>query len=886
MNYGKKSVAQKEKQITSSASLIRKKFSVIFFKTLLVCFLAAVVIGGCAGIGAFKGIIESAPDISDIDPSPTGYLSVVLDNQGNETAKLVASGSNRVYVTLDEIPVTVQHAFVAIEDERFYDHNGIDIKGIIRAGITGIANGFHFNQGASTITQQLLKNNVFEGWTNQSGIEKIERKIQEQYLAIELSKVKSKEWVLENYLNTINLGQNTLGVQSASRRYFGKDVSELTLSEAAVIAGVTKNPSAYNPVSHPEKNEERRKLVLKNMREQEYISESEYDEALKDDVYSRIQQVNIVYAEENPNSYFVDSVIDQVVQDLVEKKGYTDTQAYKAIYNSGLTIESTQDMGIQQICDEEINNPENYATEAKYSFSYRLTVKKADGTMENFSDQTMISHYSPSVPNYSLNFASIEEAQAAIDAYKSEIMQPGDKIVEGGESVVFTLQPQAAVTIIDQYTGDVKAIVGGRGDKSASRTLNRATDTVRQPGSTFKVLAAFAPALDTAGMTLATVQDDAPYTYSNGTSLRNYDNSYRGFTTIRYAITKSINVVTVKTLTDISPQVGYDYLQNFGFTTLVQDDIVESLALGGITRGVTNLELTGAYATIANMGNYIKPRFYKRILDHSGNVLIDNTSESHTVLKETTAFLLTSAMQDVVNVGTGGAVNFGNMPIAGKTGTTTSNRDVLFAGFTPYYTCTVWCGYDDNSPQEGGLTSNPKTLWNHIMGRVHENLEYREFTQPDGIVTAAVCRKSGKLAVSGLCDSDPRGSMVETEYFAAGTVPTEYCDHHVSATICTASGLLANEFCPEDTRQGGIYIVGGSWDTDDGQYMLPAALAEDNYCTVHTAESIIPEIPEIPEIDMPPDSTEPPSEAPTETPADKKDKNDKKNKNDKKDRED
>ena len=886
MNYGKKSVAQKEKQITSSALLIRKKFSVIFFKTLLVCFLAAVVIGGCAGIGAFKGIIESAPDISDIDPSPTGYLSVVLDNQGNETAKLVASGSNRVYVTLDEIPVTVQHAFVAIEDERFYDHNGIDIKGIIRAGITGIANGFHFNQGASTITQQLLKNNVFEGWTNQSGIEKIERKIQEQYLAIELSKVKSKDWVLENYLNTINLGQNTLGVQSASRRYFGKDVSELTLSEAAVIAGVTKNPSAYNPVSHPEKNEERRKLVLKNMREQEYISESEYDEALKDDVYSRIQQVNIVYAEENPNSYFVDSVIDQVVQDLVEKKGYTDTQAYKAIYNSGLTIESTQDMGIQQICDEEINNPENYATEAKYSFSYRLTVKKADGTMENFSDQTMISHYSPSVPNYSLNFASIEEAQAAIDAYKSEIMQPGDKIVEGGESVVFTLQPQAAVTIIDQYTGDVKAIVGGRGDKSASRTLNRATDTVRQPGSTFKVLAAFAPALDTAGMTLATVQDDAPYTYSNGTSLRNYDNSYRGFTTIRYAITKSINVVTVKTLTDISPQVGYDYLQNFGFTTLVQDDIVESLALGGITRGVTNLELTGAYATIANMGNYIKPRFYKRILDHSGNVLIDNTSESHTVLKETTAFLLTSAMQDVVNVGTGGAVNFGNMPIAGKTGTTTSNRDVLFAGFTPYYTCTVWCGYDDNSPQEGGLTSNPKTLWNHIMGRVHENLEYREFTQPDGIVTAAVCRKSGKLAVSGLCDSDPRGSMVETEYFAAGTVPTEYCDHHVSATICTASGLLANEFCPEDTRQGGIYIVGGSWDTDDGQYMLPAALAEDNYCTVHTAESIIPEIPEIPEIDMPPDSTEPPSEAPTETPADKKDKNNKKNKNDKKDSED
>ena len=848
MNYGKKGVARKDKQLTSTATFVRKKFTVMFFKTLLVCFLAVIIIGGCAGIGIFKGIIDSAPDISDIDPSPTGYLSVVLDNQGNETAKLVASGSNRVYVTLDEIPKTVQHAFVAIEDERFYEHNGIDIKGIIRAGLKGIGNGFKFNQGASTITQQLLKNNVFEGWVDQSGMEKVERKIQEQYLAIELSKVKSKDWVLENYLNTINLGQNTLGVQTASRRYFGKDVSELTLSEGAVIAGITKNPSAYNPVSHPDDNEKRRKQVLKNMREQGYISEKEYQEALEDDVYSRIQQVNIEYAEENPNSYFVDAVIDQVAEDLVEKKGYTDTQAYKAIYNSGLTIESTQDKTIQQICDEEINNLENYSTAPQYSFSFRLTVKKKNGEIKNYSDQTMISHYNASSPGYSLNFSSMEEAQAAIDAYKAEILQDGDMIPEGGESVVFTMQPQAAVTIIDQYSGDVKAIVGGRGDKSGSRTLNRATDTVRQPGSTFKVLAAFAPALDTAGMTLATVEDDAPYSYSNGTSLRNYDNSYRGFTTIRYAITKSINVVTVKTLTDISPQVGYDYLQNFGFTTLVQDDIVQSLALGGITQGVTNLELTAAYATIANSGTYTKPRFYSRILDHNGNILIDNTQERHTVLKETTAFLLTDAMQDVVTTGTGGAANFGTMPIAGKTGTTTSNRDVLFSGYTPYYTCTVWCGYDDNSPQDGVLTSNPKTLWKNIMGRIHENLEPKEFSQPNGIVTAAVCKKSGKLSVKGLCSADPRGSMVETEYFADGTVPTEYCDHHVSATICTASGLLANEFCPADTKHTRVYIVGGSGDSDDGQYLLPNDLAADNYCNIHTATSMIPEIPEIPEI--------------------------------------
>lgn len=842
MNYGKKGASRKDKQITSTGTLIRKKFTVIFCKSLLVCFLAALVIGGCAGIGILKGIIDAAPDIDDIDPTPTGYLSVVLDDQGNEIATLVASGSNRVYVTLDEIPVDMQHAFVAIEDERFYEHNGIDIKGIIRAGFTGITTG-HFSQGASTITQQLLKNNVFDGWTDESWSEKVERKIQEQYLAIQLTKVKSKDWVLENYLNSINLGQNTLGVQAAARRYFGKDVSELTLSESAVIAGITKNPSAYNPVSHPDKNADRRKLVLKNMKEQGYITDKEYEEALADDVYSRIQQVNVEYAETDPNSYFVDALIDQVVQDLVEKKGYTDTQAYKAIYNGGLTIESTQNMAMQQICDEEANNPENYAGDVEYSFSYRLTINKADGTTENYSEQTMLSYYQNSNSDYDINFSSQEEAQAAIDAYKAELMGEGDTIPEGGESVIFTLQPQAAMTVIDQSTGEVKAIVGGRGDKTGSRTLNRATDTTRQPGSTFKVLAAYAPALDTAGMTLATVQDDAPFTYSNGTSLRNYDGTYRGFTTIRYAITKSINVVTVKTLTDISPQVGYDYLKNFGFTTLDQKDIVQSLALGGITNGVTNLELTAAYATIADGGTYTHPRFYTRILDHDGNVLIDNTPETHTVLKETTAFLLTDAMKDVVTAGTGGRANFSGMAIAGKTGTTTKNRDALFAGYTPYYTCVVWCGYDDNSPQnKSGQTNTPKILWKNVMSRIHEGLEYKDFTQPDGIVTATVCKKSGKLAVEGLCDCDPRGSMVETEYFAAGTEPTEVCDHHISATICTISGMLANEFCPAENRQTSVYIIGGSPDTEDGPYLLTDT---QNQCTIHNAASVIPQIPSI-----------------------------------------
>ena len=308
-------------------------------------------------------------------------------------------------------------------------------------------------------------------------------------------------------------------------------------------------------------------------------------------------------------------------------------------------------------------------------------------------------------------------------------------------------------------------------------------------------------------MTLATVQDDAPYSYENGTSLRNYDNNYRGFTTLREAITNSINVVTVKTLTEIGTQVGFDYLDDFGFTTIVPEDNTQSLCLGGLTKGVYNLELTAAYATIANGGTYTKPRFFTKILDHDGNVLIDNTPQTHTVLKDTTAWLITSAMKDVMTQGTGVAANISNMPVAGKSGTTTKNRDSLFAGFSPYYTCVVWGGYDDNSPLKS--TRYTKNVWKAVMQRVNEGLEYRDFEKPEGIETATVCKKSGKLAVAGICDCDPRGNQVYTEYFASGTVPTEICDHHVRATICTASMKIANEFCPEETKQTNIYIIGG-----------------------------------------------------------------------------
>ena len=494
MNYGRTSLRRRAKQLDARGTRIRHKIGVILGKLLLI----GIIVGGCAtvsfGVGALKGILASAPDISEVDVIPTGYSTKVLAADGSETAKLVAAGSNRQYVTIDQIPENLQHAVVAIEDERFYDHNGIDLKGIVRALVADVRTR-DFSQGASTLTQQLIKNNVLsEQWANEndsniSKIEKMERqvqrKIQEQYLAIELEKkVNDKNWILENYLNSINLGSNTLGVQAAAQRYFGKDVSKLTLSECAVIAGITKNPAGYNPILHPKENAKRRKNVLDAMKKQGYISQKQYDKAMADDVYGRISEHNDV-REETMNTYFVDAVIDDVFDDLVNIKGYSESEAYKAIYQGGLTIKSTQNLQIQKICDEEVADKANYDAGTKYSFYLSFQVKEKDGTIKTYTNQTMLSYYKKKnkSQNYSINFTSEEDCRAAIAQYEKDVLGKGDKLVENSEYIFITMQPQVAMTIMDQSTGEVQAIVGGRGNKAGNRTWNRATKTCRQPGS-------------------------------------------------------------------------------------------------------------------------------------------------------------------------------------------------------------------------------------------------------------------------------------------------------------------------------------------------------------------------------------------------------------------
>lgn len=803
MNFGKRGIVKQAKTLNSGTSKWGKKLSLFGLYIMLSLIIGLVIIGASAGIGVFNGIIATAPDIGNIDVTPSGFSTFVYDTDGNQIAKLVSTDSNRIPVTMDMVPENLAHAFVAIEDERFYDHNGIDIQGIIRAAVRGITSG-NFSEGASTITQQLLKNNVFSGWTNESKLQSVKRKIQEQYLAIQLEKKMSKEDILINYMNTINLGSNTLGVQAASLRYFNKPVSELNLSECAVIASITQNPSKFNPITHPEKNAERRNKVLRNMLQQGYISQIEYDQAMADDVYSRIQNVNQeTGGDDTVNSYFVDALTNEVLEDLMAA-GYTETQAYTLLYSGGLKIYSTQDPKIQKICDDVYLDESNYPEGTKYLLSYKLSVQAADGTVTNHSSEMYSAYYKEQNKNFNMLYNSKEDAEAAIKAYKEAVLKEGDTVL--GEKIDLTPQPQVCITIEEQSTGYIVAMVGGRGEKTASRTLNRATDSYRQPGSTFKVISTYAPGIDSAGLTLATVFNDAPFAYSNGTLVRNWWGSeYRGLNNVRTAIRDSMNVIAVEAITLITPQLAFDYLKNFGFTTLVEhevingkpfSDIQQATALGGLTKGVKNFELNAAYAAIANGGVYIEPKLYTKVVDHDGNVILDNTeAKSKRILKETTAFLLTSAMQDVVNGGTGSSVNFGTTAIAGKTGTTSDYVDVWFAGYTNYYTATTWTGYDNNAKMKDPAEKNfSKTMWRKVMSKIHEDLPYSSFTVPNGIVSATVCSRSGKQPIAGLCDG-----TLYTEYFEEGTVPTESCDVHYAGTMCAIDGLPATENCPFKT---------------------------------------------------------------------------------------
>lgn len=854
MNYDKKSTMKKQEQINSYREKTKTKRFLRFGRYFLFFIMITSIIAIAATAFLVHDIIKEAPNIAKNSLTPSKQKSIVYDMDGEVIKELSNYQSNRIIISSEQMPKNLKNAFIAIEDARFYKHNGIDLKGIARAVFSNIKS-LSFKEGASTITQQLLKNNIFDAGGENNMIDKVKRKIQEQYLAIKIEQQYTKDEILTNYLNTINLGQGVLGVQAASKLYFNKDTSDLTLSECAVLASITQNPSNLEPIDHPEKNKARRTIVLNNMLKQNLISESEYKTAMADDVYKRINLVNTKESSKGEGSYFVDALIKDLVNTLRKEKNYTLAEAYQLIYGGGLRIYSTQDTKIQSLCSDIINDPDYYPTDTHVSLTYRLTITREDGTEENYSEYDVQSYFRKQNddPDYDIIYKNKKAARKACDKFKKNLQKADDQSAVERFSVM--LQPQTSFTLIEQKTGEVRALIGGsdREKEDSSIFLNRAIETTRQPGSTFKILAAYLPGLDNQTMTLASIFDDAPYSYvDSGKKVKNWDGQYQGLTTVRKAIKDSINVVAAKAIMESTPQAGYDYLLSLGFTTLVEketdeqtgeiiSDIIQPLALGGITEGVTNLELTGAYAAIANNGKYIEPTLFTKVVDANGNIILQSDQKTKKVMQSSTAWLLTNAMKEVVTDGTGTAVSLSsNMPVAGKTGTTSNNVDSWFTGYTPYYTASIWMGYDIN--KKFSSENYHKKIWKAIMDKVIsvKKLKIKDFDDCDKITSAYICSKSGKLAINGVCDHEinPNSSSgikneIRKEYFSKGTEPTEYCDIHIKVTLCSSSNLLARKTCPKDKLYTRVYLAkieDDQLDTLDYNKLLPSRL-ESQYCT-------------------------------------------------------
>lgn len=770
-----------------------KRFVITVAKILIVFFVAlSFAVVGILG-GAIYGYIKTAQPIKDDQLQVKILTSFIYDSEGKEIAKLTGrENKNRELVYYNQIPQYLKDAYVAIEDERFFSHPGVDMKGLINAVVNVLSGGKLGRQGGgSTITMQVVRN--ITGQTRRT----LQRKVQEQWNALRLERRLNKWQILELYMNIIYMGNSCYGVQSASKMYFGKDVWDLSLAECAYLAGITNSPGLYNPFTEEGRKNanERKKLILKKMLELGSIDEKQYNEALKEVI--KISRRDDSQNSTSVQTYFVDQVLSDVKKDLMEQRGMSEDMALTTIYNYGLKIYTTQDSDAQRIMDEVFENDEFFPQ----------VNKKAIANLEI---------------------------------------------------------PQAAMVVIDPLTGQVKALRGGYGKKTASNTLSRATQTHRNPGSTIKPIAVYAPAIDLGLITPATIIDDVPVYMDTSKENRdkpyplNYDLQYDGLTSVRNALKASINVVAAKVWRDIlGPDQSIEYLKKVGIDR--ENEKYLSLVLGGLHKGVNPLQMAAAYVPFANKGMYYEPSTYTRVEDSNGNVLLEKEPEYRTVYSETTAFIMVDMMKEVTKPRNtayphgGTAASIINektigMPVAGKTGTTSDNRDKWFVGYTPYYVAATWYGYD-NKIKPIDLTkaeyNQAQLIWQAVMKKLHEGKERKDFPVPSGLVKRRICIFSGKLA-SDLCAHDPRGNATFEEYFVKGTEPRydEVCDVHVSVSVCKDStdiwqrNLLAGSYCPVESVLGKVFIqrkepfVPVKPDDKypkDWIYELPAG----EYCTVH-----------------------------------------------------
>lgn len=711
-------------------------------------------------------------NMDDLTLNYTSYVYAIDKETGDEVMlEELYSDVNRVWINYSEMSPYLGQAIIAIEDNRFNEHKGVDWVRTAGAMVNMVIPLRSNYGGGSTITQQLIKNLTGEDDVT------VQRKLQEILRALEFEKHYSKEEILEMYLNVIYFGHSCYGVESASRYYFDKAASELTIAEAACLAAIPNSPTYYDPLKYPEHNTERRERILKNMFEQEMISEYTYKAALNESLNF---SGSTAFKEKTYQSYYTDQVITDVLQDLQQKLGYTYQAAFNLLYGGGLKIYSCVDLEIQAIVDDYYQNAADFPT-------------------------------------------TLDEAE-------------GDR-------------PESAMVIMNNETGEVAAMIGGRGEKTIDRAWNRATMARRSPGSTVKPITVYAPALEYDVITPYSVFDDSPL-WEDEMYPKNQTSGYSGRMTVLNAVKKSTNTVAMKVLDTLGLERSFRFAtENMGLGLVESKEIngrtftdiaYSALSLGGMTYGVTVEEMTAAYTSFANDGVYTKPRTYSKVLDSKGNVILENEKETKVAMSEDTAYYINYMLQEVVTSGTGTRARLSNMAVAGKTGTTTDDCDRWFAGYTPYYTAVVWYGYEN--PRELRMTSstNPAVyIWEKIMSQVHEGLEYRSFTTRD-LVAVQYCLDCGKKAGS-LCSYDIRGSRVATGYFLAGDEPTEDCDCHVTVKICAGSGNLANAFCPS-VRE--VTVI-------DVERTGKVSMADDPYtaanfkhiCTLHTSAPVETEVP-------------------------------------------
>ena len=777
----------------------------------VVFILGTVLLVGICTVAMLAGLFMMyvrttlAPTLEVNADDYTMNLSSIIYYQDRDTGdwveyQTVYGTENRIWVDYEQIPDALWQAAVAIEDHRFFEHNGVDWTRTASATLNFFT-GSRATFGGSTLTQQVLKN-----MTGDDG-NTINRKVREIFRALEFEKNYTKQEILEMYLNTIYLGQGCYGVQTASEFYFGKDVSELDVAECASLIAITNNPSIYGPMSTVtfkqedgsvktarQENKERQELILDRMaggNEEvgvtglDYLSPEEAEAAKAEELHftdgttSAEDIVSEATGGTHINSWFVDQVLRDVSADLAELYSISTKEALTRIYNSGYNIYTTLDPEIQEIAE------------------------------------------------------SVYEDRGSLNNLTSVSGQP----------------IQSGITIIDPSTGNIVAMVGKMGEKKGNLEWNFATDT-QQPGSSIKPLTAYAPALDAGVVSPATTFDNYPVRLLNGNPWpKNSPNTYTGWTSVRDGIRSSINTIAVQTLEKVGVTAAYNFAtQNLGLSLVPEDMNVSPLGLGGLTYGLSTVEMAAAYSAFANNGVYNEPKTYVKVLANDNTtVVLENETEQRVAMKETTAYLMTSMLQNAVSNGTGGAARFSGMHIAGKTGTTNDNFDRYFVGYTPYYCAAVWVGYENN--ERISYSVNPAaSLWRQVMEKVHADLPDKSFSRPSsGLTTVTVCADSGML-VTDACRADPRQNRVVQFEVAVGTEPKEECTLHKMVDICTEGNCLAGEFCPAESivQQGYLDYVredyGAGITASDNAYListLEKAVAPTETspggCPVHTS---------------------------------------------------